>query len=337
MQVQCRVGPDRPAPLLADFRLFHTSDPEEARIRMSRVFCDHRLRVLGGRQRIDAEICYRPIRGIGIGCMRYGANVEIDPGQLETFALVQMPICGAELIEHAGLRVNSRPDMASVISPTRSLSMWHGADTEKLFVKIERVALERHCRQLLGGNPCEPVEFAPHMSMTTPQLRSWVRLMRWLYDECGRAGGNDEGLASPLFAAQIEQMVITTLLLCQPNNYSERLADQGPAVAPYFVRRVEDYIEEHAHEPVTIGDLAERAGVSTRSLFSGFRKYRNTTPMQYLTSVRMERVRAELQAAAPETTTVTSVAMNWGFTHLGRFTANYKRYFGESPSMTLHR
>lgn len=337
MLIQSRFGPDSTVPLLADFRLFRTSDPEEARTRMQRVFCDHRLRVLGGRKQIDAEMYYRPIRGIGIGRMRYGANVEINPGQLETFALVQMPIYGAELIEHGGFRVNSRPDMASVISPTRSLSMWHGVDTEKLFVKIERVALERHCHQLLGGNLRRPVEFAPHMSMTAPQLRSWVRLMRWIYDEFGRSGGEAEGIVSPLFAAQIEQMVITTLLLCQPSNYSERLADQGPSVAPHFIRRAEDYIEEYAHEALTVSDLAEHVGVSTRSLFSGFRKYRDTTPMQYLTGVRMKRVHAELKAASPEGTTVTSVAMNWGFTHLGRFTASYKRHFGERPSVTLHR
>lgn len=338
MQTQHGFGSGAPASVLADFQLFRTSDLDEARTRVSQVFCDHRLRVVGGGRQVGTEMYYRPIRGIGIGRMRYGASVAIDPGRLETFALVQMLTCGAEVIEHAGCTVNSRPDVASVISPTRPLSMQHGADTEKLFIKIERDVLERHCRQHLGGDLRQPVEFAPQMSMLAPQSRSWVRLMKWLYDEVGHADGAGEGmLDSPLFVAQIEQMVITTLLLCQPNNYSDRLADHGPSVAPHFIKRIERFIEENAQEPLTIGDFAEHAGVSTRSLFAGFRKYRDMTPMHYLKSVRMKRVHAELLGAAAETTTVTCVAMRWGFSHLGHFTVDYKRCFGESPSVTLHR
>ncbi|WP_458372700.1 helix-turn-helix domain-containing protein [Pseudomonas veronii] len=35
--------------------------------------------------------------------------------------------------------------------------------------------------------------------------------------------------------------------------------------------------------------------------------------------------------------TVTAVAFRWGFNHLGHFTTDYKRRFGESPSATLAR
>lgn len=59
--------------------------------------------------------------------------------------------------------------------------------------------------------------------------------------------------------------------------------------------------------------------------------------MQYLKDVRLRRVREALMSASPESITVTAVAMRWGFTHLGHFTADYKRSFGESPSVTLAR
>ena len=338
METQHRFGAGASGPVLANSLLFRTSDLDEARDRVSRVFCSHRLQVVGERRQIGAEMYYRKIRGIGVGRMRYGASVAIEPGRLESFALIQMPICGSEIIEHGGQTVNSTPDVASVLSPTLPLSMRHGVDTEKLFIRIDRDTLERHCHQHLGGDLRQPVEFRPEMSLTNPRSLSWVRLTNWLCEEVGHERADEDTiLDSPLFSAQIEQMVIATLLLAQPHNYSTRLADEGPSVAPHFIKRVERLIDEKAHEPLTIGDLSEHAGVSTRSLFSGFRKYRNTTPMQYLKDVRMKRVRDELLKAAPDTATVTSVAMRWGFSHLGHFTVDYKRAFGESPSVTLHR
>lgn len=338
MEAQRHFAPAGAGPVLANFPLFRTSDLEEARNRVSQVFCDHRLRVMDSSSRIGAEMYFRPIRGIGVGRMRYGASVAIDPGELGDFALIQMPIRGTEVVEHGRHTVNSTPDVASVISPTQPVSIRHGADTEKLFVRIDRDTLERHCRQHLGGDLRQPVEFLPQMSLLDSRCLSWVRLMNWLCEEIGHENPQgDPILDSPLFSAQIEQMVITTLLLCQPHNYSERLAHDGPTVAPHFVKRTERYIEENAHEPLTIGEIAEHAGVSTRSLFAGFRKYRNTTPMQYLKDVRMQRVHEELLRASPETTNVTCVAMRWGFSHLGHFAVDYKRSFGESPSATLNR
>lgn len=323
---------------LANHQLFRTSDLDEAKDQVSRVFCNHGLRTVGRDQHIDAEMYYRKIRGIGIGRMRYGANVVIDPGRLESFALIQMPISGLETVEHGAHTVRSTTRVASVLSPTLPLRMQHDSGTEKLFVRIDREVLERHCRQHMGGDMRQPVEFTPKMSLDEPRCASWLRLMKWLYEEFGQdCPLEDDVLESPLFAAQIEQMVIATLLLTQPHNYSERLADDTPSIAPYFVKRAESFIEENAHEPLTIGEIVEHVGVSTRSLFSGFRKYRNTTPMEYLKTVRMQRVREDLLRASPNLTTVTRIATTWGFAHLGHFTCDYKRYFGESPSVTLNR
>jgi len=48
----------------------------------------------------------------------------------------------------------------------------------------------------------------------------------------------------------------------------------------------------------------------------------------------MTAAREELTRPGP-TTTVTDVALKWGFNHLGRFSGFYTRQFGEAPSETL--
>jgi transcriptional regulator GlxA family with amidase domain len=55
----------------------------------------------------------------------------------------------------------------------------------------------------------------------------------------------------------------------------------------------------------------------------------------YLTRLRLHRVRQALRAASSETTTVSSVALDWGFWHFGEFSRAYKECFGELPSETL--
>jgi transcriptional regulator GlxA family with amidase domain len=73
------------------------------------------------------------------------------------------------------------------------------------------------------------------------------------------------------------------------------------------------------------------AGVSARRLQEAFREHLGTTPMEYLRSVRLDRVHAELRCGAGG---VTETAHRWGFTHLGRFAAAYRERFGVLPSET---
>jgi transcriptional regulator GlxA family with amidase domain len=54
--------------------------------------------------------------------------------------------------------------------------------------------------------------------------------------------------------------------------------------------------------------------------------------MSYLRNVRLDHCRRLLVAG---TASVTDVAQQCGFTHLGRFSAAYKERFGELPSHTL--
>ena len=325
------VSPDV---VLSRFEVCQTHDLEEARLWGERIFCQNRLRSLDTKGSVHTRIYYKRLGSIGIGRMGYGGDVTIEPGDLESFALVQMPIHGQELIEWRNQRVDSRPGMGSILNIHGTSRIQHRSGTEKLIIRIDSSLLDRHCQQYLGRTLRKSVEFQVAMPLDTPQGRNWMRTVGWAYDSVSA----DDGELPPILVGQFENALVTMLLACQPHNYSaEMLADAGPAIAPSFVKRVERYIEEHAHEPITIVDMAEHAGVSSRSLFSGFRRYRNTSPMLYLKETRLRHVQEELQRASAASTTVTAVAFRWGFSHLGHFTTDYKRRFGESPSETLAR
>ena len=58
--------------------------------------------------------------------------------------------------------------------------------------------------------------------------------------------------------------------------------------------------------------------------------------MQFLRSVHLNIVRERLWLSQT-TVSVSNIAIDCGFTHLGRFSVAYKRRYGESPSDTLRR
>ena len=101
------------------------------------------------------------------------------------------------------------------------------------------------------------------------------------------------------------------------------------------MRRGAGYLQAHAHEPLSVEQLAQVAGVSVRSLYSGFKEFLGVSPMHYLRDLRMERARTELLSG--EAASVAGVALRWGFAHMGRFSNDYKARYLETPSQTLRR
>jgi AraC-like DNA-binding protein len=122
----------------------------------------------------------------------------------------------------------------------------------------------------------------------------------------------------------------------QPHTYSADLCEPGATSTSAALRRARRFCEEHAAEPITLRDIATAARVSVRTLQSGFREHLRTTPMAYLREVRLARAHADLLhiAATGSPTTVTEVALRWGFVHLGRFAAFYRQTYGHAPSVT---
>ena len=320
--------------VLSRFTLFNTRDLDEARNRVAGVFCPHDLKFAGGDSRVNTRMQHAPIRGVSINRLGYGATVAIDAGCLNDFLLVMMPLSGHADVRCGGLTIHSTPDLASVVTPT--LPLWETIydECDQIMVKIDRTLLENICAQHLGHPLRKPLEFGLGLTMSSQGGVSWQALVSYLVSELEH---QSPMLASSLVAAQIEHLLVTTLLMIQPNNYRDELVSPPQSIAPRHVRRVEEYIEAHADRELTVGDLAAHANVSTSALFAGFREFRNTTPMAYLKSVRMQRVHDELRDPSSADKTVTCIATRWGFHHLGHFGTAYKARFGESPSRTRER
>lgn len=313
-------------------QLFASRDLNETRAMVGRVMKPHELTVVSGGQRVEARMYHAPFGDVSLNRLCYGADVDIDPGPLEDFFLVMMPIAGHARIECGPEVVEACQSLGGIASPSLPLKMRWSGNNDQLMVRISRAFLERMLAAQRGRPVERPLEFRADFDWRNSA--SWQCVMRFLVD-CAENGLDPA--QHKLVLAHAEQLVASTLLAEQPHNYLDERLPRRSAVLPRHVRRVQEYLRAHAHEPVDAARLAEVAGCSLRSLYAGFQDFCGMSPMQYLRELRLERVRADLLAGSVSTS-VSGVALRWGFAHLGRFSAEYKNHFGEHPSETLrHR
>jgi AraC family ethanolamine operon transcriptional activator len=99
------------------------------------------------------------------------------------------------------------------------------------------------------------------------------------------------------------------------------------------LKRALAYIHNHATELISIDTLCKETATSLSTLQRVFREHFGVSPKQYLTAIRLSGVRRAL-IDPEESRNISDIASEWGFWHMSKFTADYKRHFGECPSAT---
>lgn len=326
-------GPDAVAGNPLDkCRVFGSSDVDETRAQVARLYCDHRLNPVSPNARLQAWQNAVTLKQSCLATMGYGAEVQIDPGKLKDFYLLMLPYAGEAMVDAGGRMVQASSTLGTLLSPDDLVTMRWSPDCAKYMVRIDRAALEQHVASLLGHPLRRPLNF--RLAIPREGLGAeWWRLAELLV---GLVECQDRAHPQNLAIDQLEQALLFSLIEGQEHNYSDALRDPDRSIAPKHVRLVEHYIEEHAADPITIEQLVAVSGVSGRALFDGFKRFRNTSPMAHLRACRMRRVREALLKPTPDVT-VSRLAQDWGFYELGRFAGQYRKLYGETPSETLRR
>lgn len=99
-----------------------------------------------------------------------------------------------------------------------------------------------------------------------------------------------------------------------------------------LVLAAEELMRSQLADPLGAVDLCRRLRVSDRTLRLAFRERYGLGPMGYYKHLRLNAVRAALKADPHLSVAAAAVAV--GFHHLGNFSADYRRLFGEKPSDT---
>lgn len=182
---------------------------------------------------------------------------------------------------------------------------------------------DRFRLELRGSSPVDP-----------DHGRTWSALVSYT-----RQAFSDDGpvMDSEIVRSNAFGHLVSVMLATFPNNAMDAAGTTViSSVVPGAVRRAVMFMDENAHRPITVVEIAEAARLSVRGLQYAFQNALGTSPLAYLRRVRLSKAHADLVAADPSRgATVRDVAHAWGFVHLGRFAEQYREAYGVSPRRTL--
>lgn len=319
--------------LLPRYPVFRTPDMDQAHAHLRHILGEHSVDYLPHERRLDFRHRLATVGSIAVNSLEWGAGVTIKADLADYYVLKFTLVGECELWRKTNHTVVSTGSVA-VLNSRQAFTKALMPRTRQLLLCLDRRLVEREFRAWTGLDAAEGIEF----DLSPIEMAKLGTLTRFVAMLCDDLRNDSSDLLHPLVADRVASGLVSLMLTSIPHNKTraiETAADR--LITPFFVRRVEQFIEERARDDITLTDLTGIAGVSTRALQAGFRRFRDTTPMAHLRSIRLELARAELMNAAQQSSSVAAAANATGFGHLGRFARDYQTRFGELPSQTLDR
>ncbi|MEL7408698.1 MAG: AraC family transcriptional regulator, partial [Cyanobacteria bacterium J06558_2] len=129
---------------------------------------------------------------------------------------------------------------------------------------------------------------------------------------------------------------VTELLILQLSQLTESGLDRAKTTLQSKsidrVHHAREILAARLENPPSILELTRQVRLCDRTLRRGFRELFGTTIIGYLTSLRMEQAERLLREGK---LSICEVANSVGYSHLGHFSAAFKRQFGITPSQCL--
>ncbi|MNP21003.1 Transcriptional activator FeaR [compost metagenome] len=216
------------------------------------------------------------------------------------------------------------PGELLLINPDDPVDLTYSEDCEKFILKVPTRLLDSICDEQRWQRPDGGVRFLRN-HYRLEELDGFVNLLAMI---CHEAEVSDP---LPRVQGHYSQIVASKLLTLMNTNI-RRESLGSPAVS---LERILDYIDRNLKHELPAEALAEQACMSLRSLYALFDRQLGVTPKQYVRQRKLEQVHACLNDASCSVRSVTELAMDYGFLHLGRFSEIYRQQFGQLPSQTL--
>lgn len=282
---------------------------------------------------LDRGVLFRSqIDSIVLPRLRCGLNatvggLHIRNMVLESSYLLTIPVEGHSLHEFHGQARIAGGACAVLHSTFRPLSLRTCSNVRSLQVNIDAESVDLAIANFFGSDRLADLGIRNAIDMNADGNRSLKSLAARSIKLLHKPGiiWGEYGLV----AKNLENRWIQAIV----DQFARNIGNPGAAFDPgeIYVATAEAYIRSHLDMPLSLSDLASHCGISGRSLLAGFRKHRGFSPMHFWREQRFQAAHRELISAEP-CVSVTEIALKWGFSHLGRFSEEYRKRFLQAPS-----
>ncbi len=288
-------------------------------------------------------------------CEVVGWNLDyhqIDPGRFSAFVAARKVGDIWVMIKQVNLRIEvlgtPPTDHITIISPDAGQSLWtNGFRLEESDALLLQPDASVH---LLGGPTTVvqahiPTGLLRRLGMSDSDIRTIAnrdgalvvnlaseaaRSLRWLmssavFAQDRFAGQEREALKLAASAGRVALSAIN----------QQRHADVPRSESWRTISRAREFIETNLHRPIKMRHVSDYAAASVSKLERTFQRELCITPSRYILVRRLHAVHCNLKSVIRRDAKVSDLAMQYGFRHLGRFSAAYRAHFGELPSQTL--
>ena len=289
------------------------------------------------REGADEEFTWRAdfVRRNGLGVWRWQSNTSysIDfAGQEYNPLCVVFPVAGAfEASIDARSTIVAQGSV--LIEAVQTSRRWRIHGGRRVTLKFDQALATNVLATIYDGPSLRDLELHALLDLSTPAGQTFYLTAQTIV-----SGMYGERILdrSPKAAALLSEAALRLIFENTPHRFSHRPPRKLLDVTPRNIKVAIDYMHANLHQPLTVTEIAEAAGVSVRSLQAGFQQFQDATPVAYLRRLRLEAVHKELSLPA-NTLPVREVALKWGFTQMGRFAAQYRAVYQVHPSETVRR
>ena len=312
---------------LDEFLLFKSDDYQIIKDQISHYLCPHQFDVHA------FESLNTRLNGFSFGnCalydLKYSAPVMVTIDETSNYYLFRITLEGQCKVGLENQHILQSTGIMSVTHPHSKQQIMTNHHCRNIILKIAKQDIDTQLFNMLGYSSLTPVLFDTALSCTEEGISSIVETLNYL---C-HAYYNIQNWS--FISASFTQYLIELILLKVPNNYSTQLTAQRQALLPAYIKKAQQYIQDHLEESITLANLSQYCDVSIRTLQKGFSQFVQQTPIEYIRNQRMERIHLALQNAQSNQT-VTDILFEHGIQSLGHFAPLYKKRYGCLPSQTL--
>lgn len=311
--------------------VFATDDAERAREFISRAY-GTRLLVTGtASDEIRISVTHTDTGSLAVADVRLGADLAFAVGAAPVVMFTMLTAGTVEVRQGKAISRFQPGDLILSHAPDfRYRCHAYGVASHNFVLPLAAF----HAILNVSPERQVPLRFLAQSPVDSAARTRWQRTARFVDDLMA----NPDTAGNQLVVGSAARMLAAVALNTFPNNaLTDPVAADRRDSQPKTLRRALRFTETHAHQDITIADIAAAALVSVRAVQLAFRRHLDTTPMAYLQQVRLERAHADLVAPGPRHETVTALAYRWGFSSPGRFSALYRQAYGVVPSKTLNK